>query len=113
MEDGCCWWPNCVALEIAVKCDVLPPSTMASSQQNAVHYYLYHSPVWCWRGLALQLQWKGAALLKAAKLQPFAPPEELVFCLVISAATGHAAPCLLNCQFNQNLTRCFKYDFSR
>ena len=32
--------------------------------------------------------------------------------LIISATPGHVAPCLLNCQFNQNLTCCFKYDFS-
>lgn len=102
----------CVALEITVKCHFLPPCTMASSQLSAVHCYLYPSPVWGWRRLAPQLTWKGAALLKAAKLQPFAPPKELVFCLVISAAAGHAAPCLLNCQFNQNLTRCFKDYFS-
>lgn len=51
---------------------------MASSQLNAAHYYLYPSPVWGWRGLAPQLMWKSAVLLKAAKLQPCAPPEELV-----------------------------------
>lgn len=46
-------------LQIPVECQFLPPPcTMAASQLNAVQYYLYHSPVWGWRGLAPQLTWK-------------------------------------------------------
>lgn len=39
------------------------------------------SPVPGWTGLDLQLTQKGAALLKAVKLQPFSPPKDLAICL--------------------------------
>lgn len=54
---------------------------MASSQPNEVHYIYIAGPVPGWRGLAPQLTWKGAALLKAVKLQLFAPPKDLAICL--------------------------------
>ena len=38
-------------------------------------------PVPGWRGLDPQLTWKGAALLKAVRLQLFAPPKDLAICL--------------------------------